>query len=771
MRKVWLFAFASIALAQEGRPAFTGVLCSRFDNGAPIGITAEFFTDSRGLGFRFEAKDAPAAGVRLTPGLAHGDGTPIGRGQTVVADGKATAWINAFDIAGQAWAQNGGEFRWRLFLDDEPKPVLELPFKVTAGKRWALLVGINDYPGNDSDLTGCDVDVENMRFLLQEVFQFPQEQITIVRDLDATRARIEKELTDLADKAGPTDAVVFSYSGHGTQVPDLDGDEADGWDEGICPAEPKPKTIATEEQLATFLTDDRLAELLGRFKTRNLTVIFDCCHSGTGLRTGDAVPTLPVPLERPRWQEVSFSRALQEKAAEARARSRGGAAEPAGSDMGLDASERWVFIAGCQSWEMSSGDNVNGGAMTHPLASVLLRSSGQSWDAILSEVRVAATRRNAGQSPTAEGATRRYPFSLAEAPADAPYVRPTFAVAGAVPPGRTQPIVRQPTGSAGKEEALVAGLSSLGAEQIGVACDVYPPLRLPGEAPKGRVELTGKMLATVEKDAAGRPGREVASSVAKILEGEVAAGDRLVPRTARVPLARPRIGFEGADAMRDTVVALYQRLRSVPSVEAVAEWKLGEVDYILSPVAAEGQMMVRVFNRSGGYLTHFAGAESDVVRKTCDFVVSRHGNFTRLIRMHNTSAPFLLKVSSDGEGVRRPGQRITMSVVTSEPAYLYVWDAFGENSVLPLLSTKEPIPAGDPMRIEIDIPAEFTGRLFLKVFATTKPLDVDFAAMEATDKPAAMLAQLQAAFPGGAADLVSTDGWADEMLSFDVQKE
>ena len=40
----------------------------------------------------------------------------------------------------------------------------------------------------------------------------------------------------------------------------------------------------------------------------------------------------------------------------------------------------------------------------------------------------------------------------------------------------------------------------------------------------------------------------------------------------------------------------------------------------------------------------------------------------------------------------------------------------------------------------------------------------------ASDAPGELLRQLQAAFPGGEADLVATDGWADEMASFEYRE-
>ena len=68
MRKLWIFAFVGVALAQEGAPDLTAVLCSRFDaQGVPTGRATEFFTDNAVLCYRIEARMAPRAGVGMAP--------------------------------------------------------------------------------------------------------------------------------------------------------------------------------------------------------------------------------------------------------------------------------------------------------------------------------------------------------------------------------------------------------------------------------------------------------------------------------------------------------------------------------------------------------------------------------------------------------------------------------------------------------------------------------------------------------------------------------
>jgi len=71
------------------------------------------------------------------------------------------------------------------------------------------------------------------------------------------------------------DAVFIHYSGHGSYVSDTNGDEADGYDECLCPS---------DMQTSGVILDDYLHELIDAFnpKTR-ITIVLDCCHSGTCL--------------------------------------------------------------------------------------------------------------------------------------------------------------------------------------------------------------------------------------------------------------------------------------------------------------------------------------------------------------------------------------------------------------------------------------------------------------------------------------------------------
>jgi hypothetical protein len=152
----------------------------------------------------------------------------------------------------------------------------------------ALLVGLNAYPDPANTLRGCINDVVQMSTLLQGGFGFDDvRQIRLLTNRRATTAAIKERLRWLLEGTSAGDVLVFHYSGHGAQVRDRNGDELeDGLDEMICPYD-----LDWDDPF----TDDDLCDCLrGLARGVNLTVVLDCCHSGTGLREVADVRTRPV---------------------------------------------------------------------------------------------------------------------------------------------------------------------------------------------------------------------------------------------------------------------------------------------------------------------------------------------------------------------------------------------------------------------------------------------------------------------------------------------
>jgi hypothetical protein len=138
--------------------------------------------------------------------------------------------------------------------------------------KRALCVGINDYPGTGSDLSGCVNDANDWT----KVLNARGYEVKTLLDKQATRQALVDALTELVSTARAGDALVFTFSGHGSWLPDDDGDEPDGRDEMLCPYD-----INQEH----YLMDDDLAEIFKK-KQKDVLLYFisDSCHSGSVAR-------------------------------------------------------------------------------------------------------------------------------------------------------------------------------------------------------------------------------------------------------------------------------------------------------------------------------------------------------------------------------------------------------------------------------------------------------------------------------------------------------
>ncbi|KAF8897955.1 peptidase C14 [Mucidula mucida] len=149
------------------------------------------------------------------------------------------------------------------------------------GRKKALCIGIN-YIGQDAELGGCINDAHNMkRFICQQYGYQPDDIVMLTDDSRdpvriPTRQNMINAMQWLVRDAQPNDSLFFHYSGHGGNVEDTNGDEADGYDEVIYPV---------DFQESGHIVDDDLHDILVKPLPAGcrLTAIFDSCHSATAL--------------------------------------------------------------------------------------------------------------------------------------------------------------------------------------------------------------------------------------------------------------------------------------------------------------------------------------------------------------------------------------------------------------------------------------------------------------------------------------------------------
>jgi len=237
--------------------------------------------------------------------------------------------------------------------------------------KRALLVGINRYKIPGADLRGCLNDVKNMKSVLTRYYGFADRDIRTLTDLQATKKAMQSEITKLIGKARAGDVLLFHYSGHGANVPDRNGDEADARDEILCP---------TNLDWLDPLLDDWLRAEFDKLPAGvNFTVIMDCCHSGTNTRAiqpPDAKRIeryLPCPLD---LLATESGRRLRGTVRGNRAELRGAARR--GDIVNVNMPE--LLITGCRSTQTSADayiGNTYNGALTYNLAAAINARKGK----------------------------------------------------------------------------------------------------------------------------------------------------------------------------------------------------------------------------------------------------------------------------------------------------------------------------------------------------------------------------------------------------------
>jgi metacaspase-1 len=137
----------------------------------------------------------------------------------------------------------------------------------------SIHVGLNEvdpahYQGWSGELVACEFDANDMEKLAKGRGFKTHKLLTKA----ATAEAVTSALEDASGKLDGGDMLVFTYSGHGGQVPDANGDEQDRMDE---------TWVLYDRQMV----DDELYSLLGKLKPGVRVAIFsDSCHSGTVAR-------------------------------------------------------------------------------------------------------------------------------------------------------------------------------------------------------------------------------------------------------------------------------------------------------------------------------------------------------------------------------------------------------------------------------------------------------------------------------------------------------
>ncbi|GAA3039797.1 caspase family protein [Actinokineospora globicatena] len=264
--------------------------------------------------------------------------------------------------------------------------------------RRALLIG-----SSTGDLVGPDNDITAMEHALAR-WGFTCDVRTGVR---ASRAGILDAYEELIGQARPDDAVVVYYSGHGAYAKDpalADGMPGPGVVQFIVPTDYAESTEDDFRGIANI----ELSVLLSRLteRTRNATVILDCCHSEAMSRdpeTGAAARAWPraIPPHLARAHLDSLRRGSLDLTR----------LDPSGNPNAV----RVVACAANQlAYEVPNDDDVVMGYLTDAVTRVLnsldQEAAPLSWSTVVDRVRQIVLERNGVQRPEVEGPGERELF-------------------------------------------------------------------------------------------------------------------------------------------------------------------------------------------------------------------------------------------------------------------------------------------------------------------------------------------------------------------------
>ncbi|WP_204141331.1 caspase family protein [Halomicronema sp. CCY15110] len=227
---------------------------------------------------------------------------------------------------------------------------------------YALLVGINDYPQPVPCLRGCVNDVEMLAGYLQERVTTEQLELHVrtLKNAEATREAIIQAFREHLGQAQAEDSVLFAYSGHGSQEdapPELWHLEPDRLNETL---------VCWDSRLENSrdLADKELGKLIAEVaeKGPKITVILDCCHSGSGSRPLNTRYVEPDRRRRP-IESYLWTQAAETRSAEATL-----SAVPQG---------RHVLLAACRDLETAKENFAKKrGAFSYYLLETLSQAAG-----------------------------------------------------------------------------------------------------------------------------------------------------------------------------------------------------------------------------------------------------------------------------------------------------------------------------------------------------------------------------------------------------------
>jgi len=137
--------------------------------------------------------------------------------------------------------------------------------------QWALIIGINKYQ-DFPQLNYAVEDAKSMKTLLNTQYGFPEENILMLLDEDATKNNITDAFYTLVEKTGPDDAIVVFYAGHGETQKISGGKEDLGY---LIPIDGKMGSLPR-----TALSMKTINIRSNEIPAKSMLFLVDACYGG-----------------------------------------------------------------------------------------------------------------------------------------------------------------------------------------------------------------------------------------------------------------------------------------------------------------------------------------------------------------------------------------------------------------------------------------------------------------------------------------------------------
>jgi pimeloyl-ACP methyl ester carboxylesterase len=311
---------------------------------------------------------------------------------------------------------------------------------------YALLVGIDEYVNPLPPLTGCVNDITAVKEYLEGRVAKEQLHIRTLLNQEATRQAVIDGFRQHLCQAGSEDVVFFYFAGHGSQAEapqDIWHIEPDRLNETIV-------CYDSRTPGSWDLADKELAKLIAEVAVKNphITIVMDCCHSGSGTRVTD---TRRAPIDKRQRPIDSFI--ISKAEAERLSTSRSPESNPSGWNL---PGGRYVFLAACRDIEEAkeyTGDGKRRGAFSYFLMNTLQKANGSlTYRDLFKRTQTLITSKFKAQSPQLEATVQgdieqpflggaiapRTPYFTVSYHPDHGWVIDGGAIHGIVPPADTE---------------------------------------------------------------------------------------------------------------------------------------------------------------------------------------------------------------------------------------------------------------------------------------------------------------------------------------------